>query len=161
MIMTDERQSANDYFRVLLLTVVGQAFSAAGYALEENPVQWAGGRFRFVKALDGGMKGFIEYQLLSYTDSEWSAGMPSRFRVTLIRTDQAAPYIASSHPRYTQRDLSALVVDDFGVGILPSAQHWWMYRTTDELGKALAEAGHLIIGYGMPWLAGDLLPPSG
>ena len=25
---------------------------------------------------------------------------------------------------------------------------------------ALAEAGHLIIGYGMPWLSGDLLPPN-
>jgi hypothetical protein len=24
------------------------------------------------------------------------------------------------------------------------------------LGKGLAEAGHLAIGYGMPWLSGDL-----
>jgi hypothetical protein len=30
----------------------------------------------------------------------------------------------------------------------------------DELGKALAEAGHLVIGYGIPWLAGDLVPPA-
>lgn len=159
--MTDERQSRNDYFRTLLLTVVGQAFTAAGYTLEDSQVQWAGGRFRFVKSLDSGLRGFIEFQVLSYTDNEWSAGMPSRFRVTLIRTDQAAPYAASEHPKYAQRDLSALVVADFGVAILPSAQHWWTYRTTDELGNALAEAGHLIVGYAMPWLSGDLLPPSG
>ncbi len=159
--MTDERQSANDYFRTLLLTVVGQAFTAAGYSLEDSPVQWAGGRFRFVKPLMYGLRGYIEFQVLSYTDNEWSAGMPSRFRVTLIRTDQTAPYLTSAHPQAVQRDLSALVVIDFGVAVLPSAQHWWTYRTTDELGQALAEAGHLIVGYGLPWLAGDLEPPSG
>jgi hypothetical protein len=159
--MTDERQSAHDYFRTLLLTVVGQAFGAAGYGLEENPVQWAGGRFRFMKPLDAGLRGFIEFQVLSYTDNEWSSGMPSRFRVTLVRTDQVVPASASAHPQFAQRDLSALVVTDFGVAILPSAQHWWTYRTTDDLGKALAEAGHLVVGYGMPWLSGDLESPSG
>ena len=157
----DERQSANDYYRTLLLTVVGQAFSAAGYTLEETPVQWAGGRFRFVKDLDENLRGFIEFQVLSYTDSEWSAGMPSRFRVMLMRTDQIMPYVVSDHPQSSQRDLSALVVEDFGVAILPSARHWWTYRSTDELGQALAEAGHLIVGYGLPWLSGDLVPPSG
>lgn len=143
---------------MLLLTVVGQAFEAAGYILQETPTQWAGGRFRFVKVLDSGLYGFIEFQLLSYVDSEWASGMPSRFQVTLIRSDQPAPY--PPEPDDTRRSLSALVVEDFGVNILPSADHWWTFRNTDELGSALAEAGHLIVGYGMPWLSCDLVPPS-
>ncbi|MFW5709278.1 MAG: hypothetical protein ACOCX5_03555, partial [Chloroflexota bacterium] len=59
-----------------------------------------------------------------------------------------------------RKDLGTLVVDDFGVPILPSGNHWWTFRNIDELGKALAEAGHLVVGYGMPWLAGELTPPS-
>lgn len=159
--MSDERQSAQAYFRMLLLTVVGQAFTAAGYELEENIMQQAGGRFRFVKALANDLLGFIEFQVLVYSENEWVSGAPSRFRVMLIRTDQPSPYAASDHPQHAQRNLSALVVEDFGVAILPSADHWWTFRGTEELGKALAEAGHLIVGYGIPWLAGDLRPPSG
>lgn len=159
--MNPERQSTADYFRMILLTVMGQAFEAAGYTLDENPVQWAGGRFRFGKPLSGELRGFIEFQLLGYTENEWVARMPSRFRVHLIRTDKPTPYAASTHPDYRQRTLSALVVDDFHVDILPSADHWWTFSNTDELGRALAEAGHLVIGYGMPWLAGELEPPSG
>jgi len=151
-------QSPQTHFKNTLLTVVGQAFDAAGYTLVDRPVQHAAGQFRFVKPLDGGLMGFIEFQLLSYTDTEWSAGMPSRFRVTLTRTDQAEPLTASEHTAFIQRTLSALVVDDFGVNILPSAKHWWSFRSVEDLGKALAEAGHLIIGYGIPWLAGDLEP---
>ena len=77
--------------------------------------------------------------------------MPSRFRVTLIRKGQS---------KTTTRTLSQLVVQDFSVAILPSADHWWEFHNTDSLGKALAEAGHLIIGYGIPWLAGDLKLPT-
>ena len=146
---------------MLLLTVVGQAFTSAGYALEDKPVQQAGGRFRFVKALENGLYGFIEFQLLAYVENEWVSRMPSCFRVMLIRSDQPAPYAASNHPQYVQRTLSALVVEDFGVGILPDANHWWTFSNTDELGKVLAEAGYLAIGYGIPWLAGELQPPSG
>lgn len=148
------------YFRLLLLTVVGQAFTAAGYTLEDNPVQQAGGRFRFSKPLPGGLYGFIEFQLLVYASNEWVSGLPSRFRVMLIRSDQPAPYAASDHPQAAQRTLSALVVEDFGVSILPDADHWWTFRGTDEAGRALAEAGYLVVGYGMPWLAGELEPPS-
>jgi hypothetical protein len=141
-------QSAQEYFRVILLTVVGQAYAAADYALEERPIQWAGGQFRFTKALRSDRTATIEYQLLAYEDNTFSSGQPSRFRVTLMRSDGL------------RRDLSALVVDDFGVAILPSSAHWWTFRTTDELGRALAEAGHLTIGYGIPWLAGELTPPQ-
>jgi hypothetical protein len=154
-------QSPQEYFRLLLLTVVGQAYTAAGFTLQERPVEWAGGLFRFVKSLPDGLNAFIEYQLLAYTDTMWSSRQPSRFRVTLTRTDQPTPTTPSDHPQYVQRDLSALVVKDFGVAILPSADHWWTFADTTELGNALAEAGHLVIGYGMPLLSGDLVPPSG
>lgn len=153
--------SPQEYFRLLLLTIVGQAFGAAGYELEARPAQWAGGLFRFVKAFANGLYGFIEFQHLHYTDTEFSSGIPSRFYVTLVRTDRPSASMASKHPAYARRSLSALVVEDFGVAILPSADHWWTFSNTTQLGSALAEAGHLIVGYGMPWLAGDLMPPSG
>jgi hypothetical protein len=144
------RQDPQEFFRTLLITVVGQAYSAAGYQLQETPIQWTGGLYRFEKTFDSGsadgLTAVIEYQHLAYHDTEWSSGMPSRFRVNLSRSDGL------------RRDLSALVVEDFGVAILPSASHWWNYRDTQSLGNALAEAGHLVIGYGMPWLSGDLTP---
>lgn len=148
----NNQQTPQEYFRLILMTVVGQAFGAAGYTLDERPTQWAGGQFRFVKALDAGLYGMIEFQLLHYAENA-----PSRFRVTLVRSDQAnaAP---SEHPQYARRTLSELVVTDFGVPILPSAEHWWQFRDVTEMGKGLAEAGHLAIGYGMPWLAEELTP---
>ncbi|MBI1281265.1 MAG: hypothetical protein GC179_24270 [Anaerolineaceae bacterium] len=179
--MTSISQTPQEYFRLLLLTVVGQAFTAAGFTLEEHPSQWAGGLFRFTKPLNlasentssdspslyterglGGevLTAFIEYQLLAYTDTSWASRNPSRFRVTLTRTDQSAPRLPSSHPSFVQCDLGTLVVNDFKVAILPSADHWWTFSNTDELGKALAESGHLVIGFGMPWLSGELQPPS-
>lgn len=152
-----ERQSLTEYFKTLLLTVVGQAFTAAGYTLVNQPIQWAGGQFRFHKPLENGLTAIIEFQLLVYADNMWVSGQPSRFRVVLTRTDQPN-HRHSNHAQYVQRDLSTLVVDDFGVAILPSADYWWSFHDTDTLGKALAEAGHLIIGYAMPYLAGDLTP---
>jgi hypothetical protein len=138
----------------MLLTVVGQAFTAAGYTLEERPAQWAGGLFRFVKSLNGGLYGFIDFQHLHYAEGR------SRFHVTLARSDQPNPKMPSRHRQTTQRNLSALVVEDFGVPILPSADHWWSFSNTDELGRALGEAGSLAVAYGMPWLSGDLIPPE-
>lgn len=140
---------------MILLTVVGQAFGAAGYTLEERPLQWANGMVRFRKSLDDGLSAVIEFQHLCYAESA-----PSRFRVTLIRTDQANPAAPSPHPRFARRTLSALVVQDFGVAILPSADHWWTFTSTETLGKALAEAGHLTIGFGIPWLSGELSPSA-
>lgn len=147
------QQSPQENFRLLLLTVVGQAFDAAGYRLEEREIQWAGGQFRFAKRFESGLYGFIEYQLLHYADAD---GSLSRFRVTLIRSDMPNAAASNSHPQYVRRTLSALVVEDFGVPILPSADYWWTFRTVTDLGKALAEAGHLVVGYGMPWLSDDL-----
>ncbi len=152
--------SAQAYFRLILLTVVGQAFSAAGYELEDDTLQQSAGLFRFRKAFDGDLTGFIEFQLLATIETEYAPVQPSRFRVTLTRTDQAGPAVASAHPQYARRDLAALVVEDYGVAILPGAGHWWRYRDTTELGKALAEAGHLVVGFGIPWLSGDLPAPQ-
>ncbi len=148
--------SPQEYFRLILLTVVGQAFDAAGYRLEERETQWMGGLFRFKKQFENGLYGFIEFQLLHYTSTPEGGDLPSRFRVTLIRSDQANAALTSDHPQFARRTLSALVVDDFDVPILPSADHWWPFRDVTEMGQALAEAGHLAIGYGMPWLSGDL-----
>lgn len=145
-------QSPQEYFRFVLVTVVGQAFNAAGYLLDERPAQWAGGQYRFQKPLNDELNGFIEWQHLYYAER------PSLYRVTLTRTDKAAPNLPITHALGVQRTLSALVVSDFGVKILPSADHWWTYRDTNELGRTLGEAGSLAIAYGIPWLAGDLKP---
>lgn len=153
-------QPIADHFKDILLTVVGQAFTAAGYTLEDKPVKQAGGLFRFVKPLENGLYAYIEFQLLRFADNEWAAGVPSRFRVTLIRSDQPDASLPTQHPDSAQRLLSALVVEDFRVPILPSAAHWWSFRAVDDLGQALAEAGSLAVGYGMPWLSGELVPPT-
>ena len=155
--MSDD--SAQAYFRLILLTVAGQAFTAAGYTLDDDSLQQAGGLFRFRAPLDEALSGFIEFQLLAYVPTDFAPPQPSRFRVTLTRTDQPATALPSVHPRFARRDLAALVVQDFGVAVLPSEIHWWAYRDVAELGRALAEAGHLIVGFGIPWLSGELVPP--
>ena len=58
----------------------------------------------------------------------------------------------------TGGDKPMVKVGDFGLAILPSAEHWWLFSDTTSLGNALAEAGHLAVGYGIPWLQGDLSP---
>lgn len=154
------KQQATDHFRMTLVTVVGQAFGAAGYTLEDAPIKQAGGLFRYRKALGSGLTGFIEFQLLYLPASEWSGNITSRFRVHLVRTDKTNAQERSAHPNYARKTLSELVVNDFGVAVLPSAGYWWQFSNTDGLGKALAESGHLVIGYGMPWLSGELVPPG-
>ena len=151
--MVQGRQAGQDYFRALLRTVVGQAFDAAGYQLRRTPLQWAGGKYRFVKTYEDGAQGWIDFQVLVYSETEWSSGGASRFTVNLVR-------VARDHTPDIARGLSQLVVGDFGVNILPSTDYWWSYRDTDSLAQGLAEAGHLIVGYGMPWLSGELESPS-
>jgi hypothetical protein len=153
----NERREGIELFRSLLVMVVGQAFNAAGYTLDHTPLQWAGGKFRFTKPLSADLVAAIDYQVLVYTETGYAARMPSRFRVTLGRG--AAKGAFNAHPQHITRTLSALVVEDFGVPILPTADHWWTYQDAASLGRALAEAGHLVVGYGMPWLDGSLIPP--
>ena len=148
MNMLEKRKSLSEHFRQILVMVVGQAFEAGGYTLEHQPLQWSGGKFRFVKQVDESNQVAIVFQVLVYANNLWVSGQPSRFRVSLFRNNEA------------EKTLSELVVNDFSVPILPSAEHWWSFRDTHTLGQALAEAGHLVVGYGMPWLAGDLEPPK-
>lgn len=157
--MMRERTTGQEYFGTLLRTVAGQAFSAAGYQLRDAPLQWAGGKYRFVKALPAGFFGLIDFQVLVYSDTSWSAGAPSRFKAQLTRSPDSHG-LARGCSGYVSRSLSQLVVVDFGVAILPSADHWWRFHDTESLGAALAEAGHLVVGYGMPWLEGELIPPA-
>lgn len=151
--MLDDRQQAQAYFRTLMITVVGQAFGAAGYTLDDNPTRTLGGAFHWQKPLEGGLHALIAYQVLVY-----AGNASSRFRVMLTRTRLNAPKDAQD-THYVERTLSALVVEDFGVNILPHADHWWTYSDTASLGKALAEAGYLVVGYGIPFLEGTLTPP--
>jgi len=143
--MTGDPQAT---FREYLLIVAGQAYRSAGYELDEQPLKWAGGQFRFTQQREDGLTAHIEFQHLAYQDTQWASGNPSRFRVTLKRSDGV------------NKDLSELVVTDFGVAILPSPRHWWTYKNLTDLGKMLGEAGSLAIGYGMLWLSGDLTPPE-
>jgi hypothetical protein len=152
------KAQATELFRQTVLTVMEHVFTASGYELEHNPLKWSAGQYRFKHSFDDGMVGFIEYQLLYFPSSEWASNPLARFRITLTRTDQPDPMLPSSHPRFAQRTLSELVVKDFGVRILPSEDHWWSFRTVQELGQALSVAGHLIVGYGLGWLSGDLVP---
>ncbi|MCY4526570.1 MAG: hypothetical protein OXB89_08160, partial [Anaerolineaceae bacterium] len=138
-----ETNDAVSTFRLLLLTALGQALGAAGYQLAEDPVSEAAGRFQFRMAGESEAELRIEFQVLVGTASEWAPQMPSRFRVTLFRQGAG-------------RALAALVVQDFGVAILPSADHWWSWQNSGDLGAALAEAGHLLFGFGIPWLNGEL-----
>jgi hypothetical protein len=144
--MLPERQSQHEYFRTIMATVLGQALHAAGYTLVEQPYKWLAGHYQWRKTLEGG-EAIIAFQLLASTETSHAPSMPSRFRITLTRPEPAAT-----------RTLSALVVEDFGVAILPGADHWWAFRNTTELGQTLQEAGYLLIGYGLPWLAGETPP---
>lgn len=153
----EERQSLQDYFRTIMHTVMGQALTTAGYDLKQEQQRWLGGLFRYTKPLDNDFIAYIEFQVLVYNDNAWTGKQPSRFRVNLVRSDKLGGK-PSPHPNYVQRPLSQLVVEDFGVAILPSSAHWWQFSDVDSLGKALAEAGYLVIGYGIPFLQGDLSP---
>ena len=80
--MTSDKRAATEHFGMVLMTVVGQAFEAAGYCLEDSSVKQAGRTcFRFRKLLENGLYGFIEFQLLYLPTTEWSGNVQSRFRV--------------------------------------------------------------------------------
>lgn len=142
-----------EHFQEMLLYVVGQALSAAGYVLEDNPIHWSGGLFRFQKQ-QAGLTLVIEYQMLSYEDG------PARFRVALAR--RADPQAeADSALAATRITLSRLLWDIFKVRVLPAADHWWTFADVQALSDGLVESGRLLVGYGLPWLDGSLVPASG
>ena len=138
-------------FKEALITVLGQALEAAGYTLEENPVQWSAGYFRFHRQTPDGITLQVAFQVLTHPD------YPSRFRVSLRRARLQGKTPESAPAEIT---LARLLWDVFGVHVLPQADYWWEYRGSRTLGDALIESGKLLIGYGLPWLDGTLAPDS-
>lgn len=140
------------FFGQTLQTVAGQAFTAAGYALQDNPTHQSRGLFRYVKHLEDGISVYVEFQLLFYQDG------PSRFRVNLLRNAGPDARTSSDYANRVDVTLSQLLWDDFGVRQLGGPDHWWVFTNPNQLGHALAEAGRLVFGFGIPWLEGTLQP---
>lgn len=134
-------------FKEKLITIAGQALNAAGYTLEENPVQHQRGLIRFSKALGENVYGFIEWQLLAFAHSP-----VDRFQIILLRNEGRDPRAISDYPHRAERYLSWVIWHVFEARILPSDDAWWDFRDEVELGHALANAGRALFGYGVPWL---------
>lgn len=156
----------NQEFGMYLDLVLGQALQAAGYAKLMNDINENFGKYvytkppEYEKQLQEKLHLYIEFQNLAYISSEWAPNAASRFTVFLTRQEEEPPQ--GNHPTTfaTRCMLSELVVRDFSVSILPTATHWWLYQGQTELCQALSEAGHLLVGYGIPWLADELKPPQ-
>lgn len=129
-------------FKTTLLEVVGPALEAAHYQLATDPMFEARGLFRFQKSLPQlgeNAQGRIDWQLLAFQQDPFA-----RFRINLARLD-AGQHTAD----YT---LSGVIWHVFEARVLPSDDYWWPFRTGDELPHAIAHAGKLLFGYGVPWL---------
>jgi hypothetical protein len=137
--------------------VAGQAFAASGYTLEPAPMHQMRGLFRYRKLLDAGAYNglyvFVEFQLLFY-----QGGGQSRFRINLLRCDSAEARAASTHPAQIDTTLSFLIWHGFGVTQLGGPDYWWPFSSPNELGHAIARAGQLLFGFGIPYLEGTLTP---
>ncbi len=138
-------------FRKTLQHVIGEAFDAAGYALEDNPMAQKRGLFRYHKALAEDQHAFIEFQTLYHPQSDLS-----RFRVSLLKN--SVPQARQATPQTEAHDLAYVIWHIWEVpGVLPADSHWWMYKHATDLAPQLYEAGKLLFGYGVPWLE-DTLP---
>lgn len=155
----------NQEFGMYLDLVLGQALQAAGYIRNMNDIQENMGKFVYLKAPEtekeprGKPHLYIEFQNLTYISSEWAPNAASRFTVFLGRQDDEDSQGKSPVESSTRCMLSELVVREFSVSILPTETHWWLYQEPTEMCQALSEAGHLLVGYGIPWLAEELKPP--
>jgi hypothetical protein len=134
--MLEERNPCTIIFANSCLLSSGKPMARQAIHSKKHPSNGLAGNFRFIKTLDDGFFAYIDYQVLVYSENEHVDRLPSRFRVQLTRT-----YAKHIRPiqdvRYASRSLAQLVVEDFGVNILPSADHWWEFRDTDSLGKPL------------------------
>ena len=150
--MTLNKNTPQEFFGQTLQTVAGQAFAAAGYTLQHNPMHQSRGLFRYVKPLEGDVSVYVEFQLLFYE------GGPSRFRVNLLRNTGADARASANYANRVDTTLSKLLWEDFGVRQFDSPDHWWVFGNPNQLGHALAEAARLVFGFGIPWLEGTLQP---
>jgi hypothetical protein len=79
-------------------------------------------------------------------------------RVNLIRSDQSnANAPAENREEYS---LSYIIWHHFNAHILPSDEHWWLYKYAEDLAPNMLEAGGLLFGYGVPWLEQHDLNPE-
>lgn len=138
-------------FGSVLQQVAGSAFEAAGYELQANPTHQARGLFRFRKSAPEGLGMYVEFQMLLYGDA------PSRFRVTLLR-NKGADARDPQDPNRMEVSLSRLIWDQFGVRQLDAPDYWWTFVNLHEMAHAVAHAGRLLFGFGVPWLEGKLSP---
>jgi hypothetical protein len=136
-----------DFLRVLE-HVLGGVLAVAGYEREALPAHEARGLFRFRKPIpDGGGYYFLEFQTLYHAQSELS-----RFRVSLLRN--VGLDARAKTPHALERTLSDVIWTEYGARLLPSAEHWWLYKYPADLAPQLLEAGQLLFAYGVPWLEG-------
>ncbi len=134
-------------FKEILLAVVGQALDAAGYQIEDRPVQQQRGLVRFRKPLENQVYGFIEWQMLAFAQSP-----VDRFQILLLRNRGSDPRAITDYLHRAECSLSWVMWHIFEARILPSDDAWWEFRDEAELAHALANAGRALFGYGVPWL---------
>jgi hypothetical protein len=132
-------------FLPVLQHVVGQPLEAARYQLEDTPMHHARGLFRFHKELEDATHAFIEFQTIYHPQSDLS-----RFRISLLRNDQPQARIASAAAE--ERSLAHIIWHEYEARILPADEHWWTYKSAEDLAYHLYEAGKLVFAYGVPWL---------
>lgn len=138
----------SEIFHEILRHVLGQTLNAAQYELEDLPMHHARGLFRYRKQLAENRFIFIEFQTLYHPQSELS-----RLRINLIRNSTVDSGQAS--PERVEQTLPAIIWHEYGVQILPSDDHWWMYKHQQDLAYTLLDAGKLLFGYGVPWIEGQ------
>ena len=138
------------YFKQLLVQVVGQPLAAAGYRLEDAPMQHQRGLLRYKKHLahlGEDVYGFLEWQLLAFEQSR-----VARFQITLLRNQGIEPRAKTAYIHQNEQSLAWVMWHVFNARLLPADDSWWDFRTQQELGFALANSGKLLFAYGVPWL---------
>lgn len=138
------------FFKDTLLKVAGQALEAAGLELEDNNIQQARGLIRFRKSLlelGEDIYGFVEWQLLAFEQSPLA-----RFQIILIRNRGIDARTITEYEHQEEHSLAWIICHAYQSQVVPSDDHWWTFRDSNELAYAIAEAGRLLFGYGMPYL---------
>jgi len=132
-------------FHDVITHVMGSAFDAAHYHLENAPLQQQRGLYRYVKHHDHGYC-FIEFQSLYHDQSELT-----RMRVNLIKSPLQAA--RQAHPDREAYTLPYVIWHLYGAeGVLPTEEYWWVYKDDHDLAYQLVDAGKLLFAYGVPWL---------
>jgi hypothetical protein len=138
------------FFKDTLLKVAGQALQAAGFELEDNDMQQARGLIRFRKPLPElgeDIYGFVEWQLLAFEQSPLA-----RFQIILIRNRGIDARTIAGYEHQEEHSLAWIIRHAYQSQVVPTDDHWWAFRDSNELAYAIAEAGRLLFGYGMPYL---------